>query len=171
MNDNFIIRNMTEKDFPDLDNYFGTQTIYKKAKDHWINYLKDHENKIRIVQVVELNNHVIGFGTLKFKSDYQYFFKNNIPEINDILVAPEFRRKGIGKELVKSFEHVAKQNDFPQIGLAVGLYKDYGSAQRLYAKLGYIPDGHGITYRNEIVTAGDTYPVDDDLLLWLIKSL
>lgn len=45
------------------------------------------------------------------------------------------------------------------------------SAQKLYCKLGYISDRNGITYKNEYVIAGKEYPVDDDLILWLIKKL
>ena len=57
------------------------------------------------------------------------------------------------------------------VGIGVGLYPDYGSAQRLYIKRGYIPDGRGATYNNESVVAGKAYPVDDDLLLWLTKKV
>ena len=35
------------------------------------------------------------------------------------------------------------------VGIGVGLYPDYGSAQRLYIKRGYLPDGHGATYNYE----------------------
>ena len=57
-----------------------------------------------------------------------------------------------------------------QIGIGVGLYKDYGFAQKLYVRMGYIPDGNGITYNYQPVKAGDSYPVDDDLLLWFKKD-
>lgn len=30
------------------------------------------------------------------------------------------------------------------VGVSVGLYYDYGNAQLLYVKRGYIPDGRGI---------------------------
>lgn len=60
---------------------------------------------------------------------------------------------------------------YKKIGLAVGLYADYGPAQKLYFKLGYIPDGFGITYEYAQVIPGQSYCVDDSLLLWLTKSL
>ncbi len=59
----------------------------------------------------------------------------------------------------------------PTVGLGVGLYKDYGNAQRLYFKLGYCPDGNGISYNYETVPQGNSVPVDDDLCLWLIKNI
>jgi hypothetical protein len=41
----------------------------------------------------------------------------------------------------------------------------------LYVHLGYVPDGQGMTYKGEQVVPGDSYPVDDDLLIWLKKDL
>eukprot|EP00792_Barthelona_sp_PAP020_P000405 TRINITY_DN10637_c0_g1_i1.p1 TRINITY_DN10637_c0_g1~~TRINITY_DN10637_c0_g1_i1.p1 ORF type:complete len:75 (-),score=8.61 TRINITY_DN10637_c0_g1_i1:232-456(-) len=61
--------------------------------------------------------------------------------------------------------------DYTHIGLGVGLYKDYGNAQRLYVKRGYVLDGNGIVYKNEQVVPGSQVTVDDDLLLYLIKPL
>jgi hypothetical protein len=61
------------------------------------------------------------------------------------------------------------------IGIGVGLYAGadggYGAAQRLYIKRGYIPDGKGITYNYEPTIPGNSYPLDDDLVLWFTKKL
>jgi hypothetical protein len=38
-------------------------------------------------------------------------------------------------------------------------------------KMGYIPDGTGISYQNKPVIPGNQYAVDDDLLMWLTKNL
>lgn len=61
------------------------------------------------------------------------------------------------------------------IGIGVGLYAGadggYESAQRLYIKHGYIPDGKGITYNYELTIPGNSYPLDDDLVLWFTKKL
>lgn len=35
--------------------------------------------------------------------------------------------------------------------IGVGLHAGYGSAQRMYVKRGYIPDGSGVWYRDQIV--------------------
>jgi len=37
--------------------------------------------------------------------------------------------------------------------------------------MGYQPDGNGITYKGAWVVPGEQYPVDDDLLFWLTKTL
>ncbi len=53
----------------------------------------------------------------------------------------------------------------------VGLHPGYNQAQRLYVRRGYIPDGRGVTYRNEYVMEGMQVKLDDDLLLHFTKSL
>ena len=171
MRHDFIIRDLDEKDFNDLDLNFGASSVYKKPITHWDEYLNQNSLGTRLVKVIEMNEKVIGFGTLKFSSDYINFRLQNIPEINDILIAPGDRNKGFGQAIVHALELEAKKLGHVVIGLAVGLYKDYGSAQRLYARMGYVPDGNGITYQNQLVVPGNAYPVDDDLLLWLTKKI
>jgi hypothetical protein len=58
-----------------------------------------------------------------------------------------------------------------QVGLGVGLYADYGAAQRLYVRRGYVPDGRGIMYGNEPVEPGATVRIDDDATRMLVRSL
>ncbi len=56
-------------------------------------------------------------------------------------ISAEHRGKGFGKKLVLYLEKMAQQENHKQIGIGVGLYKDYGRAQKLYVHLGYVPDG------------------------------
>jgi hypothetical protein len=45
------------------------------------------------------------------------------------------------RALIKWLENLASQEGYNEIGIGVGLYRDYGPAQQLYFQLGYIPDG------------------------------
>jgi len=56
-------------------------------------------------------------------------------------------------------------------GLGVGITANYGNAQRLYAQLGYIPDGCGIHYKGKASHYSELVPVDDDLVLYFTKQL
>jgi len=58
-----------------------------------------------------------------------------------------------------------------QAGITVGLFAEYGPAQRLYAKRGYVPDGRGACQGLRPLTPGETVTVDHDLILWLTKAL
>ncbi len=56
-------------------------------------------------------------------------------------------------------------------GIGVGLIADYGAAQILYVKRGYLPDGNGISQRGKYLKHTDQVTVDDDLVLYLRKNL
>ncbi len=133
-------------------------------------YLDDQNNDTSFCFVAFIGDEFTGYVILKWHSDYKNFAKDNIPEISDLNVLPNFRNKGIGSTLIeKCEEYAASKSDI--VGIGVGLYPDYGSAQRIYIKHGYIPDGYGVTYNYEYVIPGKEYPVDDDLVLWFTKRL
>ncbi|WP_246054229.1 GNAT family N-acetyltransferase [Paenibacillus anaericanus] len=107
---------------------------------------------------------------LLYESKYPFFQSDNIPEINDLNVFPEFRRKGIASKLFDEIESIAATTS-KYIGLGVGLYKDYGNAQMMYGNRGYVMDGKGMTYSNIQVQPGHSVMVDDELLIYLVKEL
>lgn len=148
-----------------------TWTSFEQNIKKWNQYYKEQQDNIRFVCVVEKANKLIGYGSLLYISKYSYFSDHKISEINDIWILQDERKKGLGAMLIKYLEDIARAKFYTQIGLGVGLYSDYGAAQRLYCKLGYLPDGNGITYKNIAVVPGKKYTIDDDLVLWLIKSL
>lgn len=112
-----------------------------------------------------------GFCLLNWKPRYSLYRRLGLPEIQDLNVIPAHRRKGIATMLIKWCEGLGRAKGCDHIGISVGLTKDYGPAQILYARLGYLPDGNGITYDREPVLFAKPYPVDDDLALMMIKPL
>ena len=58
------------------------------------------------------------------------------------------------------------------VWLGVGLHNGYGSAQRMYCKRGYIPDGTGVWYQGKPCEQYETgIANDDDRILFLSKQL
>ena len=112
-----------------------------------------------------------GYCLLNWEPKYGFYKKLGIPEIQDLNILPAFRKKGLGTTLIKHCEQLAVDKGLTQMGISFGLDSSYGAAQRLYVKLGYIPDGNGITYDRAFVNAGDFRPVDDDLCLMMVKDL
>lgn len=165
------IRKLEQDDFSELNHHFGESSRFKKQPKTWEHYLICQNENTREIRVIAYNSNVIGLGTLVFDSKYPSFQENQIFEINDLLIADPYQGHGLGKILLSSLEDAAREHGAKKVGLGVGLYKDYGPAQRLYYKLGYIPDGHGITYDYKNVTPGNSYQVDDELILWLTKLL
>lgn len=146
-----------------------TQIGWNKPASIFENYLLEQTDYKRCVWIAWVNDNFVGYVTLKWVSCYQFFAQNNIPEINDLNVLPEFRNQGIGSQLLALAEAEAKKK-CSYVGLGVGLSADYGPAQKLYIKRGYIPDGNGITYHDALVNYGDEVRLDDDLILWLTKK-
>ncbi len=85
-------------------------------------------------------------------------------------VLPSSRGRGVGSALLAAAEHSAAQRS-DTVGLGVGLYADYGQAQRLYVRRGYVPDGRGIVRGGRPVPPGTTILIDDDALLMFVKRL
>ena len=143
---------------------------WDKPMSQFERYLEEHENGSRHVLVTEVQGEFAGYVTVIWESGYQPFKDEGIPEIQDFNVLPKFRNKGIGSTLLDQAESlVSERSDV--VGIGVGLYADYGSAQRLYVKRGYVPDGRGITCEGEPVKPGDEVRVDDALVLHFTKGL
>lgn len=114
---------------------------------------------------------IVGYGLLNWKPKYRLYENLNIPEIQDLNVLPEYRRRGIAKALIRECEEKAAVKGHQEMGISFGLTKEYGYAQKLYISLGYVPDGFGVTYDREPVPHGQLKAVDDNLCLMLIKKL
>ena len=165
------IRPLQQQDIEILGHLHFPWSTKDETIAKWRRYFEEQERGLRISRIVEQQNKIIGYGNLLLHSEYPPFSKNQIPEISDLWVFEEYRKQGIGSFLISHLETEAKQQGCSQIGIGVGLYRDYGLAQKLYFQLGYLPDGEGITYKYSPVTPGEKYPVDDDLILWLVKPL
>jgi len=144
---------------------------WKHDLDAWSKTFQDAEQGKRLVLVALAEGEVLGYGSLLWQSAYPPFALAGTPEIHDLVTARRHRGRGVATGLIAALEQAAASGGRTSIGLGVGLYADYGAAQRLYPLLGYLPDGRGITYRYQPVDPGSSVPVDDDLVLWLTKSV
>jgi GNAT superfamily N-acetyltransferase len=165
-----ITRLTTIEEAEMLDQKFAEQFKWYQRGDYYLKCLEENQTNKRVTLIVYYNDSVAGCCHLLFESKYPFFRDDNIPEINDLNIFPEYRRKQIASKLLDELELIAaKTSRF--IGLGVGLYKDYGNAQRMYTSRGYVLDGRGMTYNNVPVIPGNSVIVDDDLLLYLVKDL
>ncbi len=168
-----LIRSLSEEDIKAIVSSFH-QIGWNKPASLFEGYLKEQEAGERLVWVAHFKGEFAGYVTLKWQSQYPSFKAQNFPEIMDLNVLPSFRKMGIGSLLLDTAEKEAATKS-QIIGIGVGLYAGadggYGAAQRLYIKRGYIPDGKGITYNYQPAIPGNSYPLDDDLVLWFTKKL
>jgi len=114
---------------------------------------------------------VVGYTLLNWQPKYTYFKKCGLPEIQDLNVISRYRRQGIGRSIIKFCEKRASEKGYNEMGIGVGLDPSFGSAQRLYVQMGYIPDGNGICYDRKAVAVGEFRPVDENLCLMLSKEI
>lgn len=124
-----------------------------------------------LIILARTENVLCGYTLLNWQPKYPYFKKCGLPEIQDLNVLRNFRRRGIGGALIQYCESLARDHGHEEIGIGVGLDFSFGAAQRLYARLGYIPDGTGVTYDRKQVAVGEFRPIDENLCLMMTKKL
>lgn len=117
------------------------------------------------------NSKITGFCLLNWQPKYAFFRKAGIPEIQDLNVLREHRRQGIGRAMIEYCEKLARDKGFSEMGIGVGLDSRFGAAQRLYIRMGYVPDGSGVSYDRKQVACGDFRPIDENLCLMMTKAL
>jgi hypothetical protein len=86
-------------------------------------------------------------------------------------VAGPFRRQGVAALLMDAAGQLVRNRGIARLGITVGLFDEYGPAQRLYGQRGYIPDGRGACRGQLPLSKGMQVTIDDDLIMWLTKDL
>lgn len=168
--DELMIRNMEEADGPFFVEEFTAQgwhpdpAVYQRR-------LEDQAEGKCIALTAVCQGHPAGSVYVYLTAKEGPFKGKGWPIIVDFNVLKKFQRKGIGSKLMDIAEQIAGQYA-DTVCLGVGLCREYGSAQRMYVKRGYIPDGTGVWYQDkQCVQYVTTCTVDDDLVLYLSKKL
>lgn len=163
------IRSLTRDDPGTLSEAFSS-IGWDKSAQLFRTYLEECHREQRVALVAQVDNQFAGYGTVVWHSPYEHFREQEIPEIKDLNVLPAFRRQGIGTALMEALEsEIAERSSVAGIG--VGLYADYGPAQRMYVLRGYVPDGRGAFYQDRPLQPPAPVPVDDALVLYMTKRL
>jgi GNAT superfamily N-acetyltransferase len=93
-----------------------------------------------------------------------------LPEIQDVFVSPERRRRGIATQLTHAAETEARARGWQSISLSVS-QEGNSAARLLYEKLGYVDAGiDPVRVTGTIMVRGQPFEVDD-MLLYLTKGL
>lgn len=163
-----IVRDMLPEDIPVF--VAGEQAQgWNASPEKLENRLRDRENGLCELLTAELNGEPAGYVSVYWNSPAGAFAGMGIPEIVDLNVLEKARRRGVGGRLMDVSEALAAQR-CDRVCIGVGLHSGYGSAQRLYVRRGYLPDGTGVWYRDRICGPYENCCNDDDLVLYLSKS-
>ena len=165
-----VVRDMTDTDaqyFVDEERSQG----WDSSTDKFETRLRDVRERNSTALVAEYNGVPAGYINVYPNSEWGAFAGRGYPEIVDFGVLEKYRKKGIGSILMDTAEKLAAEYS-DTVYLGVGLHNGYGSAQRMYIKRGYIPDGTGVWYKDKVCAPYDTECAnDDDLVLYLSKKL
>ena len=119
--------------------------------------------------VAEANGEPAGYVSVYWNPDGGPFAGKGWPEIVDFNVLEKYRRHGVGSKLMDAAEALARTRS-DVVTLGVGLHSGYGSAQRMYVKRGYIPDGSGVWHDGKVCPEYAPCCNDDELVLYFLKE-
>lgn len=167
---NVRIREARHKDLESLRE-MSTALRQSKEVDYFEQQMEYQDAGERLILIAEVEEGDVGYCILNWDPKYGFFRAHEIPEIQDLNVLSEFRKQGIATKIILHCEELAARKGCKSMGISFGLHPGFGAAQRLYVKLGYIPDGFGATYDRKVVVEGEFKAVDDQLCLMLVKNL
>lgn len=163
--DGLIIRYMNRADIGSICKAEDTQEI-----EYLQNQLRNQQNEECACLLAVLNGEVAGYVFLYRRCRWGGMKQKGIPGVVDLFVYEPYRRKGIAGKLMDVAERLAAETA-DLVYLDVCLMKEYGPAQRFYMKRGYLPDGCGVYYEQEVCPSGAMIKNDDELTLCLVKKL
>lgn len=163
------IRNMEEADAEVITAEEIAQG-WNADKEKYEMRLRDQKDGKAIALVAEYEGQAAGYINVYPNSSWGAFGGMGYPEIVDFGVLEKYRRRGIGSRLMDAAEKIAAGYS-DRVYLGVGLHSGYGSAQRMYVKRGYIPDGSGVWYGESVCEPYGNCCNDDDLVLYFSKEL
>lgn len=128
-----------------IDDLKAFVSIYKSAYQNMQEYAYRKERNIKYyfkwlfrrdregLFVAEIDEKPVGF--VACDAYWHSFFDESIGEIHEIVVAKEYKGRGIGKKLMEVAEEYLKSKGYKKIELWVG--ERNHTARKFYEKLGY----------------------------------
>ncbi|MHB1672993.1 MAG: GNAT family N-acetyltransferase [Acidobacteriaceae bacterium] len=166
----FEVRELRAEDIPRIAAADGGAAWHGGAKK-WDQRLAEQASGKRLILVAVNADDILGYGAVLWASGHAPFREAGIPEMMDVMVAERGRNHGVGTRIIHALEERTRAAGYKKIGVAVGHFSDYEAAQRLYVHLGYAAYGEDANSGDPSERAGEKSAVDDDLVLWLVKSL
>lgn len=164
-----LIRNMRQTDAQIITDEEIAQGWHASIEKYEMRLQHQSEGK-SISLVAEYKGNVAGYINVYPDSQSGAFADRGYPEIIDFCVLEKYRRNGIGSRLMDIAEQIAAEYS-EIVYLGVGMHNGYGSAQRMYIKRGFIPDGTGVWYGDKVCEQYADCCNDDDLVLYMSKRL
>lgn len=143
---------------------------WQASADKYEARLQDRKEGRCVALAAEYEGSIAGYINVYPDAKEGAFGGRGYAEIVDFGVLEKYRRRGIGSRLMDVAEKIAAGHS-KVVYLGVGLHSGYGSAQRMYWRRGYIPDGSGVWYGDAMCEPYAACINDDDLVLYLSKEI
>lgn len=160
-----IIRDLEEKDIHLLDEALEDQHWNKRTEVYQQRLINQDQSRFYSFVAIYQGQRA---GTVNLYLHKDIGPYKDVAYIEDLLVFEKFQRQKIASRLMDVVEQIAFEHH-QIIVLAVGLHQGYGKAQRLYIKRGYIPDGSGAWYQQDIARPYTHILNDDHFVVYLEK--
>jgi GNAT superfamily N-acetyltransferase len=96
---------------------------------------------------------------------HAYVALTDPPELEDVSVRKEYRRRGVASELTAAAERASRARGFDRLRLTVGVENE--PAQALYRRCGYVDSGiPPKRVQGTVLLRAGPLEVDDTLLTW-----
>ncbi len=165
-----IIRDMLTSDPEIITHEEHLQGWTHQKKEKYEQRLKDVADNKCVALVAEYKGNVAGYFNIYFNTMCSRFGGKEFPELIDLGVFKKYRNQGIGNLLMQVAEDIAKKYA-DTVVIGVGLHRDYGAAQRMYVKRGYIPDGTGLWWQGKPLEPYADLKNDDETAIYMSKKL
>jgi GNAT superfamily N-acetyltransferase len=131
------IRKLLSRDQEPLAESFPLQEE-GRFEDYYIEHLREIRLMfVALEQDEEGNGSYFGYASILWEAPSTALWQRSIPEIVDIFVQKNARRKGIATALIHACEASAHEKGYRKLGLSVGHSEEFLAARALYEKLGY----------------------------------
>ena len=124
-------RNSDYKELMQLYNGFVGEDRYSKHNKD--SFKKVSKSKNNFIYVVEENKKLIGFATFSIRLVIRY--PKPIAELDELIVLPGYRKKGVGKLLMNKI--LSKAKELNCYRLFIESHYDHKVAHKLYEKLNF----------------------------------
>ena len=165
-----IVRDMVEADPEIITHEEHLQGWTHQKEEKYKQRLIDVAEGKCVALVAEYKGKVAGYFNVYPNTMCGLYGGKGFPELIDLGVFKKYRKLGIGTVLLQVAEQIAKKYADTVI-IGVGLHRDYGSAQRMYIKHGFIPDGSGIWWQGKPLAPYADLKNDDELALYMSKKI
>ena len=165
-----LIRDMIKSDPKKITHEEHLQGWKHQKVEKYTQRLKDVAEGKCVALVAEYKGKVAGYFNIYPDTKSGKFAGKGYPELIDLGVFKKYRRHGIGNALMQVAEDISRRYS-DTVCIGVGLHKDYGAAQRMYVKRGFVPDGTGLWWQGKNLAPYKDMKNDNEAVIFLSKKL